>query len=132
MVKDEDFSHAAKVDRYGRRLATDAGKAEIKKYYDLEDSDEETSGGEEDGEKPKKYDPARGEGLIDTSDEETTTDDEAEVESEEAEDQGPEEDIPTGDVYRRLAVVNLDWDNVRAVDLMATLSSFKSKDGKVV
>ncbi|KAF8476180.1 hypothetical protein BDZ91DRAFT_711124 [Kalaharituber pfeilii] len=131
MLEDEDFLHTTKVDRYGRRIATGTGKAEIKKYYRLEDSDEESSS-EEDDKKLKKYDPARGEGIIDTSEEETTDEEpDAEIEEESREEQEAEE-IPTGDIHRRLAVVNLDWDNVRAVDLMATLSSFKPPNGKVL
>ncbi|KAG9534501.1 hypothetical protein KCU79_g22132, partial [Aureobasidium melanogenum] len=33
-------------------------------------------------------------------------------------------DVPLGDVSSRLAVVNLDWDNIRAEDLMAVAQSF--------
>jgi hypothetical protein len=35
-----------------------------------------------------------------------------------------EEDIPKGDATSRLAAVNLDWDNIRAVDIFAVLQSF--------
>ena len=49
-----------------------------------------------------------------------------------AEGEGGGEEIPIGDVYRRLAAVNLDWGNVRAVGLTATLSSFKPEVGKVL
>ena len=38
-----------------------------------------------------------------------------------------ESGIPKGEVSHRLAVVNLDWDNIRAVDLMAVFSSFLSQ-----
>ena len=133
---DEDFFHATKVDRYGRRLATDTGKREIKRYYRLGDSEGESLD-EEESEKQLSYDPARGEGIIDTSDE-SEIDDATEVEEggEQVENEGGEgavgEIIPTGDVHRRIAVVNLDWDNVHAVDLMVTLSSFKPADGKVL
>src|SRR2546421_4632681 len=33
------------------------------------------------------------------------------------------EEIPTGEASSRLAVVNLDWDNIRAEDLMAVFGS---------
>lgn len=133
---DEDFFHATKVDRYGRRLATDTGKREIKRYYRLDDSEGESLD-EEEGGKQLSYDPARGEGIIDTSDE-SETDDASDVEEggeqveKEVGEGAVDEVIPTGDVHRRIAVVNLDWDNVHAVDLMVTLSSFKPADGKVL
>ncbi|TPR04950.1 Myb-like DNA-binding domain family protein [Aspergillus niger] len=41
-------------------------------------------------------------------------------------------DVPTGDVTDRIAVVNLDWDNIRAEDLMAVFSSFAPTGGKVL
>ncbi|KAF8421288.1 pre-rRNA processing protein Esf1 [Tirmania nivea] len=131
MLEDEDFLNTAEVDKYGRKLGTEAGKKKIKDYYHLEDEGEDEESSEEEGEKPAVYDPARGEGIIDTSDE-SETDGEVEVEGGAEEEEGVGEEIPTGDVYRRLAVVNLDWDNVRAVDLMAALSSFKPDDGKVL
>jgi len=131
MLEDEDFLNTAKVDKYGRKLGMEAGKKKIKDYYRLEDEGEDEESSEEDREKPAVYDPARGEGIIDTSDE-SETDEEAVVEGGAEEDGGVGEEAPTGDVYRRLAVVNLDWDNVHAVDLMATLSSFKPEDGKVL
>ena len=131
MLVDEDFFHTTKVDRYGRRLATDSGKREIKRYYQLGDSEGESLDEEESG-KQLGYDPARGEGIIDTSGE-SETDDGTEVEGEGEEvETGVREVIPTGDVYRRIAVVNLDWDNVHSVDLLVILSSFKPADGNVL
>jgi len=132
MLQDEDFLNTAKVDKYGRKLETEAGKRKIRDYYHLEDESEGEGSSEESeaGGKPAVYDPARGEGVIDTSDE-SETDEEGDVKGG-AEGEGVGEEIPTGDVYRRLAAVNLDWDNVRAVDLMATLSSFKPEVGKVL
>ncbi|RVX66881.1 hypothetical protein B0A52_09005 [Exophiala mesophila] len=37
--------------------------------------------------------------------------------------------IPMGDVTSRIAVVNLDWDNIRAADLMAVFTSFLPPSG---
>jgi hypothetical protein len=39
--------------------------------------------------------------------------------------------VPMGEVTSRIAVVNLDWDNIRAVDLMAVFSSFLRGAGRV-
>ena len=46
--------------------------------------------------------------------------------------EGGTQGIPTGEVTSRLAAVNLDWDNIRAVDLMAVASSFCPNDGKIL
>ncbi|KAI4151344.1 MAG: hypothetical protein LQ340_003567, partial [Diploschistes diacapsis] len=82
-----------------------------------------------DGSKP--YDPARNGGFSqsssseeDTSEEESSDDEEAAVEDEPEIAAPGNADAPAGSVTRRLAVVNLDWDNIRAVDLMAVFSSF--------
>ncbi|DBA79259.1 TPA: hypothetical protein ACH3X1_009072 [Trebouxia sp. C0004] len=39
----------------------------------------------------------------------------------------PDEHIPDSDETHRLAIVDLDWDNIRAVDLLAVLRSFLGK-----
>lgn len=73
-------------------------------------------------------DRARGEGLQSESSSESESDESEESESEiEAEEEKPEE----GDPSATFAVVNLDWDNVRAVDLMATFASFVPKGGSI-
>lgn len=70
-------------------------------------------------------DRARGEGL---SDSDSDSDTEVEMESDiEIEEEKPQEGEPSA-VF---AVVNLDWDNVRAVDLMSTFSSFVPKGGNI-
>lgn len=72
-------------------------------------------------------DRARGEGLqSDSSDSESDSEDEESGSEEEVEEK-PEE----GDPSSTFAVVNLDWDNVRAVDLMATFASFVPKGGSI-
>ena len=107
----------ASVDKYGRKLDKDEGKRMVKKFYHLEDEDEDKSSS--DGESSEEeYDPARGIGMVSTSDE-SDEDIEDEVESAIV-----EEDIPKGDATSRLAAVNLDWDNIRAVDILAVLQSF--------
>ncbi len=41
----------------------------------------------------------------------------------------PAERIPEGDETARLALLDLDWDHVRAVDILAVLRSFLAKAG---
>lgn len=73
------------------------------------------------------YDPARGGGFSESSSSESSSDEDSE---EEEEDEVEELEyhqrtgIPLGEVTNRIAVVNLDWDNIRAEDLMVALSSF--------
>lgn len=86
-------------------------------------------------EKPKKkrdYDPARDGGFSESSSSEESSseeddDDEADVDGDVDDVEFPDKkqsDVPLGEVTNRIAVVNLDWDNIRAEDLMAVFSSF--------
>ncbi|OAA66764.1 pre-rRNA processing protein [Niveomyces insectorum RCEF 264] len=103
----------------------------------------------------KKYDPARGGGFSasetddsdsddddddDDDDSDDTSDDESVSGDEGGEDAArkkaadtqrfreEEAEVPAGEVTHRLAVVNMDWDHVKARDLMAMFSSFVPKD----
>lgn len=134
MLKDDDFTTKAKVDRYGRKIEAKEGAEEIKRYYRLEDEDEdEDATTSESEEEQEKYDPARGGGFESSSDEE---DSDEEVDEEEAallkEQLEEADEIPTGDPTRRFAAVNLDWDNVRAADLYKAFDSFKPANGKII
>ena len=144
MLHDEQFSSKAKVDRYGRRLPKDSGRKELERLYRVED-EEEVIG--EDGANlvapdeeverelkrvDRKYDPARDGGFSESSSDESSSDEEEEsaeeIDEEDlaelAEGSGEGGGVPVGEVSSRLAVVNLDWDNIRAVDLMAVFASF--------
>lgn len=99
-------------------------KAELQS--DNEESEEEESESEEEG----FVDRARGEGLQSDSSDDSDESDSFGFESDseiEVEEEKPEE----GDPSHTFAVVNLDWDNVRAVDLMATFASFVPKGGLI-
>ena len=92
-----------------------------------------------------KYDPARGGGFSSS---------ESDSDSDEEEDNEPEDDeaaesaqagakssmqrlrdaqaeVETGEVTRRIAIVNLDWDHIKSADLMALFSSFAPKGGSI-
>ncbi|KAL3453151.1 hypothetical protein BJX65DRAFT_265662 [Aspergillus insuetus] len=158
ILHDKEFSRNAAVDRYGRKLARDDTKKHLERFYRLESEGEEEEDDEvaddvsvdDDDEVLKElkkadsraagYDPARDGGFSESSSEEEESDEEDE-EEEEAEDVGGEElefpdkqaaDVPVGEVTDRIAVVNLDWDNIRAEDLMAVFSSFTPTGGKVL
>ncbi|KAF2010077.1 hypothetical protein BU24DRAFT_400747 [Aaosphaeria arxii CBS 175.79] len=160
LLDDPEFYNKASVDRYGRKVGKDAGKKKLEKFYrqDQEEDDDEDDDEEEDEEDLKdgkaskreknvkkqlakadirgqNYDPIRDGGLSSSSDE-SSSDDDSEDEEVEAEEEvelaGENEDIPTGDVTSRLAAVNLDWDNIRAADIVAVAGSFVPSDGRLL
>ncbi|KAA8915910.1 hypothetical protein TRICI_001924 [Trichomonascus ciferrii] len=117
-------------------------ESESESGEDSSDSEEEDTGG-------KVIDRARGEGLSDvsessseesgsdssSSDDSSSSESESEEEEDEVETAGvvPSTDkAPTGDETTTFACVNMDWDNIRAVDLMATFSSFVPPKGKIL
>ncbi|KAJ5344894.1 hypothetical protein N7452_002898 [Penicillium brevicompactum] len=147
MLDDKDFSRNAAVDRYGRKLSKDDTKEKLKKFYQVDEDDEEDEDDEaDDDEEVKKelkrvnassYDPARDGGFESSSSEESSSEEE-EDEAEDDEDEAAQfpdkqqSDVPIGEVTNRIAVVNLDWDNIRAEDLMTVVSSFLPPSGRVL
>ncbi|KAE8145419.1 hypothetical protein BDV25DRAFT_71036 [Aspergillus avenaceus] len=150
MLHDQDFSRNAAVDRYGRKLARDDTKKQLERFYQFEDDedDEQDDISVDDDEAVLKelkkadmdssYDPARQGGYASSSSEEDSSDEEEEEDDEFGtgeELEFPDKQqagVPTGDVTDRIAVVNLDWDNIRAEDLMAVFSSFVPTGGRVL
>ena len=140
ILKDEDFVGKARVDRYGRQVDHDATRRRLKSWYKLEDdnrsNDDNSQFPRESSQIAKAYDPLR-DGALSAS---SSSDDGSSEEEDDAEthsdifllgdSQGS--NIPVGDISSRLAVVNLDWDNIRAEDLMAVFSSFLPPAGSVV
>lgn len=158
MLQNDEFSVVGKVDKYGRKIKNN--KSDLKRFYKIEDedSDKEDKGedneeeendkeeessdesevekeGEEDEEEEDddeiKFDPARGEGVMYSSSEDEWSD-EDEIDDYTA---GPDVDIfgevPVGDQTKRFAVVNLDWDKIRATDLYKLFDSFKPANGSI-
>src|SRR5271154_3441559 len=136
ILKDEDFSRKSKVDRYGRPLETDAEQQRLKRRFEFEEDDVDDD--EEVQEELRVVEKARDllrEGRAETSSSEDGSSDEDSDLEEEVEEaiEGPQDaDIPMGDVTSRIAVVNLDWDNIRATDLMAVFSSFLPATGRLL
>lgn len=150
MLRDEDFSSKAKVDRYGRKLAKDTGRKELERFYKLEEDEGLEESGEqidEDEEverelkRPEnKYDAARDGGISSSSEESSSEEEEDQIDDvgenevfgfpDQQAHQG--DGVAMGEVSPRLAVVNLDWDNIRAADLMAVFSSFLPPNGRIL
>lgn len=143
---DSDFYNKASVDKYGRPIAKDAGKKDLERMFEL---GSEESDSDFDAAKEKKrdkavlrelakvqergFDPIRDGGLDSSSDESDSEEDEEEVEVEnQTELAGQGNEVPMGDVTARLAAVNMDWDNIRATDIMAVAGSFVPADGRIL
>lgn len=154
MLKDEDFIASAKVDRYGRKLKSDNKKKALKRIYRAEDEDDDDDDeGEKDAEvddddvvqrelqkADAKFDPARGGGFSESESESDSDEEEVEEEKAEAEVDNlasmqrlrdAQADVETGEVTKRIAIVNLDWDHIKSTDLMALFSSFAPKGGRI-
>lgn len=144
---DSDFYNKASVDKYGRPISKDAGKKDLERMFELGSDD--ASGDELDAPEEKKrdkdvmrelarvqqkgFDPIRDGGLESSSDESDSDEDEQEAEVEnQTELAGQGNEVPMGDVTARLAAVNLDWDNIRATDIMAVANSFVPADGRIL
>lgn len=135
------------VDKYGRAVARDHDNDDLKRFYQLEDAE--------------RPDYARGAVLLESSDEDEPDSDDGQYVALGTEPSNEEEEInldeneladldaqaaayqreyaqnSTGPAEhtRRLAIVNLDWDNVKAVHLMKICSSVaatSSPSGRVL
>jgi hypothetical protein len=77
------------------------------------------------------FDPIRDGGLESSSDESSSDEEDVEVD-EETELAGGDNDVPTGDISSRLAAVNMDWDNMRAIDILGVANSFVPAGGRIL
>ncbi|RBR12768.1 uncharacterized protein FIESC28_08470 [Fusarium coffeatum] len=157
MLKDDDFTATAKVDRYGRKIKSDTKKKALERLYqeeDEEDEDEEDKDDEEEADievdadeivqrelrkAHEKYDPARGGGFSSSEDESESEEDEdsdeeeggaqVDTEGDMQRFQDEQNEVEAGEVTNRIAIVNLDWDHVKSTDLMALFNSFLPDTG---
>jgi hypothetical protein len=102
-VLDNEFD-TVQIDKFGRKKIQENNLA---KFYQLD------------------ADVARGKTIMESSEEEFSD------AAESLEDLFEEEQIPLGDETNRLAVVNLDWDNVKAKDLFKAFQAFVPKQGVI-
>ncbi|XP_062865978.1 ESF1 homolog [Trichomycterus rosablanca] len=128
---EEEFSDTDK----GVGLSTD-DDADSDGEEEEDEEDEEQEGSESDEDSDNGPDLARGKGNVETSSEEEDGEvDYLRQEEEEIEHDWGEmwKDAPrTGEVTRRLAVCNMNWDRIKAKDLLALFNSFKPSGGAVL
>ncbi|KAK4172657.1 putative Pre-rRNA-processing protein ESF1 [Triangularia setosa] len=161
VLNDNEFTATAKVDRYGRKIKTDSKKKALERLYEDEEGDSASGSASDEDEPEikdaevekddivrrelekadKKYDPARDGGFSSSDDDSDSDDSEGEEEAEV--DDGEEEsrpgirlkrekeEVPEGEITSRFAVVNIDWDHIKSVDLMALFSSFAPPGGRI-
>ncbi|KAL5113318.1 pre-rRNA-processing protein esf1 [Pleosporales sp. CAS-2024a] len=142
---DPDFYTKATVDKYGRAISKDEGKKAIDRLYaaasEDEDHDDEphAAARKRDQAVAKElarvqeqgFDPIRDGGLDSSSDESEDEDADDDIEDE-TELAGGDNAVPTGDISARLAAVNMDWDNMRAIDIMGVATSFVPPGGRIL
>ncbi|XP_021815404.1 pre-rRNA-processing protein esf1 isoform X2 [Prunus avium] len=151
MFSDKRFgSSSVPLDKRGKPKKLDQGNS-LRHYYKIEEDEDKVNSEvkkkekkieEEEEEESEELEELGGEESEDdvaTGDSDTTTDTDTDDEYEEEEgvfeDGEPvrqAEDVPEIDKEtHRLAIVNLDWRHVKAVDLYAVLRSFLPKDGEM-
>ena len=154
ILEDEAFSSNAKVDRYGRKLPKGKTKQDLRRFYRIEDEEaavrEDIEGQDDIDDEAVERELKR----LDSSKEDSKESEESDTESSDSSSEDDESEdldekneevfgivegngnedgaIPRGEVSSRLAVVNLDWDNIRAPDLMAVFQSFIPTTGEIV
>ena len=111
-------------------------RADMAAYYTLDDDEDDDEGLDE--KMGKSMDRMRGVGLESSSEDEESDDEDAVASDEEEEGVLPtmlvgeaDKDIPITDATRRLAIVNCEWQHIRACDLYAVLRSFVPKGGSL-
>jgi hypothetical protein len=151
MFTNKSFNEGLEFDIYGRKMdkSKNNNKKELERYYTIDKAEEEPEEESEadlekfpeeeiDGEYPEIEEQELPEGeeySSDTSEEfEEFLQERTNQETEDPFEEIAEKNVPTGDETKRFSVMNIDWENIRAVDLFVLFSSFckgKSKIEKV-
>lgn len=159
MFEEEQFVTPVSVDKYGRPLEVDREKRELERFYRLdgEDQEKERTGEGEDKKLRKDDDISKGnvgskvkapavvtrlEVQCDSDSLPSSDSTDTEGESEEAEEDNIMDealsahplvirDVPMGEATRRLALVNMDWDQITAEDIYTLVYGFKPLTGSI-
>ncbi|XP_028310846.1 ESF1 homolog isoform X2 [Gouania willdenowi] len=140
MFSEERFNSSSTVDKRGRQVSHSHAN-ELRRLYRVEaESDNESDDDDDDDdEESDSADPARGKGNVETSSEDDDEEDDVDEILRKEEDQiehcwgEMSRDAPRSEkVSTRLAVCNIDWDRLKAKDLLLLLRSFVPKGGAVL
>lgn len=137
MFKDEKFKVKYSVDKRGFPIKPQTNADDFKKFYNFDEKESESkSSSEEEEECEGDGDVARGIGVED--DMESSSDEESSEGEEEVEDKFQHEwgeldqDAErTEEATHRLAVMHMDWDRIKAKDLLVLFSSFLPQGGSI-
>jgi hypothetical protein len=140
IFNDPKFTRPYSVDKYGRKVdSKNASRKEMEKFYKL-DEVEESKAEESDG---IATDASIEDDFSAEDDSASAEDDSASASSSDSEsDNEPltefsqhplisSGNVELGDATRRLAIVNVDWDQLKAVDLYVLVHAFKPPMGQV-
>lgn len=154
MFENEEFTSTSHVDRYGRKVKSDSKKKALQRLYETEGDKkdgEDEDGSEPEIEvddddvvqrelravherDSRNYDPARGGGFSSSEDEDSSEEEDSDdeeyggaaltTEGDMQKLQDEQAEVESGEVTKRIAIVNLDWDHVNSTDLYALFTSF--------
>ncbi|KAL1459796.1 hypothetical protein WDU94_011750 [Cyamophila willieti] len=146
MFKDEKFIVKYNVDKRGFPIKPQTNADDFKKFYNLntkEDKEKESSSEEEEDdnevseeESDASVDIARGIGVhndMESSSDEESSEEEADEEDKFKHEWGElDQDAErTEEITHRLAVMHMDWDRIKAKDLMVLFNSFLPQGGSI-
>ena len=142
------------VDAYGRKVETDTFTEDMNRFYQIDEDDAGDGDGKTDVAEPEKAkagdntkaiwdtvnDPSKVGFAESSSDEEdyeedmSSSDEDSDemgmgMAADDGEEEDEEEEVPLGDETSRFAVLNLEWDRIRALDLYMMMQSFLPEGG---
>lgn len=142
MFTDEDFISPVTLDKYGRKIDSNEEKNNLERFYRLDDDE---NGSETLADNAVASCDDDGDGDFQTNITTSTTDNNTDDDSDEEVLEGQHameeilsshplvnENIPSGEPTERLAVMNLDWDAIRADDIFTLANAFKPQIGRII
>ena len=133
MFTDKNFISSTEIDEYGRNISKSKKNNDIEKYYSIKQNKKEKFNKNNNNKENKNEDD---ESSSDTSEEfeeflKENQKEEIEYAKEIEDEYNNNKNIPMGEETKRLAIQNLDWENIHAVDLFMILNSFCTGTQKV-
>ena len=137
LFKDEEKQSAKgkknQIDKYGRQKEQDSEIKDLRRFYNLSDeedgSDKQIEGGDSFNSEAKELNTSSGSEESDDFEQQNTID----FLMEHVVSQNPlvNTQVQLGDATKRLSLINLDWDQIKAVDIFVLLNGFKPVTGAI-